>query len=176
MSEKAPKNAVRGPSDDLRFTETTEIRLEDAVTRGIRLCRAERWEDGLELLSKAARKKKHKEKLPSLYYSYMGYGAARFEGSPQEGRRLCRHAIRLDPGQPENYLNLARVCLLTGDRRGAIVALKRGQRVRPNHGGLRAFAEEIGYRGRPVIPFLSRDNPLNRWLGARRRREERRTS
>lgn len=157
-----------GESASLLDRETDEIDLGDLITEGIRLCRREEWKGGLELLAKAARKKGRKEKLPSLYYSYMGYGVASFQGSPKEGLRLCRYAVRLDPKVAENCFNLARVCMLLRDRRGAVVAINRGLRVNPNHRGLRTLREEIGYRRDPVIPFLSRDNPLNRWLGRRR--------
>ena len=151
---------------------TEEIDIGAAVDEGLRLCRAEQWQAGMEILWKVARKQKRRKRLPSAYYSYAGYGAAKFEGNFKEGLSLCRHAIKLDPLEPDNYLNLARVELLRRNRGAAIKALSKGLRIRPNHKRLRAFELEIGSRRRPVIPFVSRDNRINIWLGKRRHLRE----
>jgi tetratricopeptide (TPR) repeat protein len=151
---------------------TTDIDIGAAIDEGLRLCRAEEWQVGLGILWKIARKQERSEKLPPIYYSYAGYGAARFDGNVKEGLSLCRHAIKLDPLEPDNYLNLARVEMLRRNRRSAIKALRRGLTLRPGHPRLAAFEREIGSRRRPVIPFLSRDNRLNMWLGRRRHLRE----
>lgn len=151
---------------------TDSIDVGAAIDEGLRLCRAEEWQVGLGILWKIARKQERSEKLPAIYYSYAGYGAARFDGNVKEGLSLCRHAIKLDPYEPDNYLNLARVEMLRHNRRNAIKALARGLKIRPGHSRLATFEAEIGSRRPPVIPFLSRGNRLNVWLGKRRHLRE----
>lgn len=152
----------------LQDISTDQIDVGAAIEEGLHLCRSEQWHAGMEILWKIARKEEREEDLPAIYYSYAGYGAARFDGSLKEGLKLCKHAIKLDPEEPDNYLNLARVEMLRDNRRSAIRALHRGLRVRPGHPRLVDFKRAIGYRRRPVLPFLSRDNRLNVWLGRRR--------
>lgn len=151
---------------------TDAVDVGAAIDEGLRLCRADEWELGLGLLWKIARKQERDRKLPPIYYSYAGYGAARFDGNVKEGLSLCRHAIRLDPTEPDNYLNLARVQMLRRNRRNAIKALRKGLRLKPGHPRLLEFEREIGSRRPPVIPFLSRRNRLNVWLGKRRHMRE----
>ena len=152
--------------------DTQEVNLGQLVDTGIALCRQERWEEGLDLLRKAARKEVKETPLPGLFYSYLGYGAARFQRSGKEGLALCRHAVEKDPYQPDNYLNLARVYHLRSDRRRAVAALQKGLKLAPRHRGLSDLRDEMGYRRAPVIPFLPRGNALNKWLGKRRYERE----
>lgn len=149
-------------------TDTQGIDVRAVIEEGLRLCRAEDWDEGLGLLWKVARKDERSETLPAVYYSYTGYGTAKFGKNTKEGLTLCRHAVKLDPTDADNYLNLARVHMLRNDRRRSIKALHKGLKVGPSNPRLKQFQEEIGYRRRPVIPFLSRDNRMNVWLGQRR--------
>lgn len=157
---------------DQQEITTQDVDIGAAIDEGLRLCRADQWQTGMALLWKIARKQEHERNLPPIYYSYAGYGAARFDGNVKEGVSLCRHAIRLDPKEPDNFLNLARVEMLRHNRRNAIKALERGLRVKPGHPRLLEFEKEIGSRRRPAIPFLSRKNRLNIWLGKRRHLRE----
>ena len=158
---------------DYLEVSTENIDVGAAIDEGLRLCRADDWETGLRILWKIARKQEREGNFPAIYYSYAGYGAAKFDGNLKEGISLCRHAIKLDPSEADNYLNLARVEMLRRNRRGAIKALHRGLRLNPNHLRLVQFKAEIGSRRRPVIPFLPRSNRLNVWLGKRRHLRER---
>lgn len=133
--------------------------------RGVDLCRRGDWEAGIPLLVQAASEVGDGRSLPSLFYSYLGYGIARVERRTQEGLKLCRHAIKIEFYQPENYLNLARTQLLAGDRGPAVRTLRDGLRIDPRHEEMLALAKELGIRQSPVLSFLSRDNPLNRALG-----------
>ncbi len=152
---------------DQNDTPTQDLDVGAAIEEGLRLCRTEDWQTGMEILWKVARNKNSRQDLPAIYYSFAGFGTAKFEGNIKEGIALCRHAIKLDPTEPDNYLNLARVHMLRYDRRTAVKALHRGLRIRPTHPRLTQFEREIGYRRPAVIPFLSRDNQLNIWFGKR---------
>ncbi|HZI63773.1 MAG TPA: tetratricopeptide repeat protein [Thermoanaerobaculia bacterium] len=133
--------------------------------QGIELCRQGQWERGLDMLAKAAESDDRSSEGPSLMYSYLGYGIARYKGRPRDGVALCEHAVKIEFFQPDNQFNLARTYLLVGNREKAVAALRRGLKLDPDHGGLRALATQMGQRRRPVLRFLSRDHALNRFLG-----------
>ncbi len=144
-------------------TEQTD--LQTAATRAVDLCRQGKWKVGLEILGRIAELDRQGTELPGVFYSYLGYGIARFEGKGREGLALCRHAIKVQFYEPENYLNLARIYLLRNRRYRAVQALQRALKLNPRHGAAVQLAREIGLRRRPLIPFLPRGNFLNRYLG-----------
>ena len=136
----------------------------ETLERGLDLCRRDEWDKGLRFLGMLA-ESHERGGLPGLYYSFLGYGIARVEGRVSEGLKLCQHSIKLEFYQPENYLNLARTSLLAKNRKEAVEAITRGLAIDSNNVELKALARELGVRRRPVLRFLSRDNPLNRLLG-----------
>lgn len=137
----------------------------DVAQRGIALCRQGSWRQGLDLLRRVAANDDRTGDLPGLFYSYLGFGIARFDRRVREGLQLCEHAVRREFYQPENYLNLARTELLAGRRDAAVEAIAAGRRIDPEHPGLAALHDELGIRRPPVLPFLSRRNLVNRLLG-----------
>lgn len=159
-------------SKHLLSMDTQTIDLTVVVDRGILHCREGDWETGLALLRKAARKDQKGARFPSVYYSYLGYAAARLEGERRDGLALCKHALRVGKYESENYLNLARLYLLVGDRRHAVTAVRRGLKIDSSNRALLALRSEMGSRRKPVIRFLSRDSAINQWLGRRRHERE----
>ncbi len=132
---------------------------------GIDLCRQGSWRQGLDLLRKVAEADDRSTELPGLFYSFLGFGIARFDRRVREGIALCEHAVKREFYQPENYVNLARTYLLIDDRRRATDAVRAGLRIDPDHRELSELIAELGIRRPPVIPLLSRRNPLNHLLG-----------
>jgi tetratricopeptide (TPR) repeat protein len=139
--------------------------MPDAVRRGLDACRRGNWQAGLPVLAQAAEKDPRGRALPGLVYSYLGYGIALREHRVQDGLKLCQHAVKLEFYQAENYLNLARTLLLSGNRRAAVRALEDGLQVEPDNPELLKLQGEMGTRRAPVLPFLSRSNPVNLLLG-----------
>jgi Tetratricopeptide repeat len=86
------------------------------------------------------------------------------------GISLCDEALRPAPNDPELLLNSARVHLALNQRQRAERAITRGLVAWPDHAALLAARDALGTRRAPVIPFLSRDNPLNQMLGRLRHR------
>ena len=86
------------------------------------------------------------------------------------GALYCDEALRAAGPEPELILNQARVQLFLGHRQRAVRVVVRGLELAPDDPALRAAREAMGWRGRPVLPFLSRENPLNVWLGRLRHR------
>ncbi|GMU67368.1 MAG: hypothetical protein AMXMBFR36_36420 [Acidobacteriota bacterium] len=138
--------------------------VEAYAAKGLQLCREGDWDRGLQLLSAAAEAKGARE-LPGVVYAYLGYGAAKYQRRTRDGLKLCEHAVKIQYYEPENHLQLARVQLLMGDRKGAVGSIARGLKLDPNHRELKDLRFEIGVRKRPVLPFLDRKNPLNVLLG-----------
>jgi hypothetical protein len=63
---------------------------------------------------------------------------------------------------------MAKIYLLAESRRKAYEELERGLALAPSHPDLKRLQRDMGVRQRPVIGFLSRDNPLNVKLGKAR--------
>lgn len=133
--------------------------------RAIEECRQGHWDQGLPYLGLLA-DSEDRSSLPGLFYSYLGYGIALREQRLEEGLKLCRHAIKIEFFQPENYLNLARTLLLANDRRGAVKAVREGLKIDPKNEEILALQKDMGKRRPPVLSFLSRDHPLNRLFGS----------
>lgn len=103
---------------------------------------------------------------PMIYLSYYGYSLARAEDRPSpESIRACETAARREFMSPELQLNLGRVYAMAGKTSRALAAFEKGLRLNPKHRALREELRRIDRRGRPPVAFLSRNHPLNRWMG-----------
>lgn len=147
---------------------TSMTELNQAAKRGVEACKKGRWKEGLAVLGTLAEIDRQGAELNGQFYSYLGYGIARYEHRVKEGLALCQHSIKVQFYEPDNYVNLARVYLLARNRRKAVEALTRALKLNASHVGARNLAHEIGWRRPPVLPFLSRNNFLNRFLGKMR--------
>jgi hypothetical protein len=107
--------------------------------------------------------------------SWYGVTLVLVERNSSLGVSLCDQALRPGP-DPELILNLARAYLALSQRERAVRAVVRGLQATPGHEGLLAAQAALGERHRPVLPFLARDNPINRLLGRLRHRWTRRRS
>ena len=137
-----------------------------AVDRGLDLCRFGNFKEGLAELAALGDLTRVKD-VPSAYFSYLGFALAKQRNQIPQGIKLCRHAIKLEFFQTENYVNLARTCLLSEKfRREAFEAVRDGLRVDPEHPELIELERQLGSRKAPVLSFLGRKNPLNRLLGS----------
>ena len=137
--------------------------LLSSLRRGIDCCRRGDWNEGLRQLGKIA--ERGDTGLPGLFYSYLGYGIALREQRVREGLQLCRHSVKVEFYQADNFHNLARTCLLARQRSGAVRAVLDGLRIDPHHPGLLALRKDLGIRSRPVLPFLDRGHAVNQFLG-----------
>jgi tetratricopeptide (TPR) repeat protein len=139
--------------------------LQALVEDGLKLCRSGDWNKGLPLLAAVLEQRTPTDTVPGIVYSYLGYGVAKYQGQVREGVKLCDHAIKVEYYEAENHWNLSRVYVIAGDRLAAFHAISRGLKLNPDHAGLLATQTEIGVRKPPVLKFLSRDHPINVYLG-----------
>lgn len=135
----------------------------NTLRRGIDCCRRGDWNEGLRHLGQIA--EKGDTGLPGVYYSYLGYGIALREKRVREGLQLCRHSVKVEFYQADNYHNLARTYVLARQRSAAVRTVLDGLKIDPHHPGLLVIRKELGIRSRPVLPFLDRGHALNQFLG-----------
>jgi len=98
------------------------------------------------------------------WHSRLGFCIAKQRGQITNALELCRSSIEHDPDDPLHYLYLGKVYQIAGNTSEALHAFRQGM----IHGGspeLEKMLAVIGTRKSPVIPFLSRDNLLNKYLG-----------
>lgn len=151
-------------------TSLSQEEIHEIAMRGVASCRRGEWKAGLADLAHAAQADEGRKDLPGVFYSYLGYGIARFESRRKEGIALCKHAIKVEFYRGENYLNLAQTYLLVDNRTGAVRVLRKGLAVDPKNRTLRALLTELGLRRKPVLGFLDRAHPINVFLGKVRHR------
>ncbi len=103
-------------------------------------------------------------------------GLAQTLAGDRAGVVQCRIACREGSERPELqlFLNLARAELACGDRAKLMQALERGLAFYPDSSVLRELVQRYERRKDPVIRFLDRKHPLNRWLGRLRGERQRR--
>ena len=140
---------------DKERTEAAEKEFSLALT-------ALKAEDALSALSLLERALKLEDR--ACWYSYLGYCIAKERGQQRKGLEFCHKSLEAEPGNPEHYLNLGRVHLLAGDRVEALRLLREGM-TWGDHPGIRQLLESLGSRKPPVLPALSRNHPLNKYLG-----------
>jgi len=95
-----------------------------------------------------------------------GYGLAiGMTGNLQEGLATCQRALSTDRRNPDIWAALARLTLLSGDRRKAYDAVARGLRLAPRNKELLDLRRSLGVRRSPPVPFLDRGHPVNVRIG-----------
>jgi len=139
--------------------------LQSYADDGLRLCRNGDWNKGLSVLASVLDQRSPLDQVPGVVYSFLGYGVARFQGKLREGLKLCEHSLKIEYYEADNHWNLARVQALAGERQNAHQTIDHGLKLNPEHEGLLATQKELGVRKQPVLGFLSRDNPVNVFLG-----------
>jgi Flp pilus assembly protein TadD len=104
------------------------------------------------------------------FMSWYGLTLVLVERNSNLGVSLVDQALRGGGPSPEFLLNSARAHLGLNQRERAVRAVARGLELWPEDPRLLSAKEALGWRARPVLPFLSRKNPLNRALGRLRHR------
>ena len=103
------------------------------------------------------------ENNPAIW-SYLAFCIAKERGQFSKAISLCEEAIKKEPNNSAHYLNLGRIYLLTNKKAEAINIFREGL----NHEENQQIVDELNkliIRKPPVIPFLKRNNPLNKYLG-----------
>jgi tetratricopeptide (TPR) repeat protein len=116
------------------------------------------------------------EHFPSdpFLLSYYGYLVAIVGKKPEEGIEICQDAFKKLNGSvpfgseffyPAFYLNLGRAFLADNNKPEAMKAFSEGLKTDPENSDLRWELKKMGTRRRPPVPFLKRNNPINKYIG-----------
>ncbi len=106
--------------------------------------------------------------------SYCGWLQAIIDKKHQSGIAACRRAFvafkSSDPHTagivyPILYLNLGRAFLAAGRKKEAVESFNKGLKHDRSHYELKKEMKLLGTRKKPLVPFLSRSNPINRCAG-----------
>ena len=106
-----------------------------------------------------------------VYLSAMGLCESMM-GDPAKGEKMCRTALNLAGRErdPMLYVNLGRVVLDQGDRCQARDYFMKAYRIDNTNAPAALELSRMGVRKKPVIGFLGRNHPLNKYLGKLRHR------
>lgn len=97
--------------------------------------------------------------------SWLGYTTAIVENKVGGGLQLCKKAIESDVPDAMFYRNIGKLYLLQKNKRSAIGAFAKGLQIDKGNRYILKEWKVLGFRRKPIIPFLSRDNALNKFLG-----------
>lgn len=130
--------------------------------RGVSLIKRGHPGDAVEHLEKAL----EKGYKSSACYSWLGLAIAR-SGRQRisTAEEFCKKAIEKEFYWPRYYINLAEVYLIWGKKEKAIKTLEAGLKIDKNNSAILKELQKLGIRKSPLIPFLSRTNPINKYLG-----------
>src|SRR5208283_1458311 len=98
------------------------------------------------------------------FYSYFALCIAKERGQVRKAIKLCEEALQKDRENTAHYLNLGKILLQAGNRNDAIMVFRGGLK----YGTDLLIIDELvklAIRKPPVISFLSRNNPINKYLG-----------
>ena len=104
-----------------------------------------------------------KQRSPN-HLSLYALALAQHTGNIQTAVALCQEAIKKEPKNSEHFLRLGTIYLVAGRKKEAVRVLHLGLRLGKNP-GIRRLLQTLGQREKPVLPFLSRGNALNKYLG-----------
>jgi tetratricopeptide (TPR) repeat protein len=110
----------------------------------------------------------------AVILSYCGWLQAIVDKKYKSGIAACRKAFVVfkasDPHTagivyPILYLNLGRAFLAAGKKKEAVENFNKGLRHDRGHVELKKEMRFLGTRKKPLVSFLSRSNPINKYVG-----------
>ena len=138
---------------------------DDLARRGRAFARRGQFALANEFLTEfCARMMRQEKPIPPAVLAAYGL-AVGMSSDLKEGIEICLRGLNTDRRNPEIYLSLARLHAQSGSRKRAIDAIDRGLSFSSKHAELLALQKQLGQRQPPMLPFLSRDHPVNVKLG-----------
>lgn len=130
------------------------------IQRAIELVREEEFEKALAIFDTYA----YSPKTPAEI-TYVALTEAVVRNTYRSSIERCVLALEEWPTNADIYLNLSKILLFAGRRDLASLKLIRSLIYHPEHYGLRLLHSRIGVRRDPLLPFLSRNNSVNKLAG-----------
>lgn len=137
----------------------SKVEAEELFTMGMESLRNGDAGAALDCLEKAV----ILERKP-LYCSNLAICLAKEKKEFKKAISLCNEAIKKDPKNALHFLHLGRIHLMANQKRDAIRIFNLGLRFGENR-EIIAELNKFEMRRQPLIPFLARENPVNRFLG-----------
>ena len=157
---------VRSPAkycdDEVRIMKMSDIQddVRGYVEEGTRLARLRLFKEAIECFE---------EKMAFAHspegMSWYAWCVAAYERRYENAVSLALIALQKELRSPEIYMNVGRVFALCGKKELAVKSFNKGLSLDSDHKGLLGEIEELGLRRKPPVEFLSRSNPVNRYLG-----------
>jgi Flp pilus assembly protein TadD len=133
---------------------------------GVKMLRDARPHTALAHFRKAA----DLEKNNPYYLSFVGVSLARAERNWKTSLELCESALTMKHNEAQLYLNLAEIYTSAGRREEALMTLDRALASLGPLARIQQARQKLGRRRSPALPFLDRQNFLNKQLGFLRHR------
>jgi len=135
-----------------------------------KLLKRKKYESALKLINAAL------EQYPDepILLSYHGYLEALVHKNYTLGINTCLKAREIvlekaisgrDFFNPVLYLNLGRAYLAAGNKEDAFEAFRTGLIFGNENKDLLYEIRDLGIRRKPIVPFLERSNPVNKYIG-----------
>ncbi len=141
----------------------TGMEYHPAFYQGLEHFSSENFSAALNAFSQALKSVSSSSSYYNKYLSFVGLSSV-LTGD-RSGLNLCRRAAKDEHFDGDVFCNLVHAELKLGHRKQAVQAMQKGFSVDAEHIPLIELQEYIGERRPPIIPFLPRDNFLNRFLG-----------
>jgi len=149
-----------------------DVQAHDEVAEAVSLTKEGQYEEALHSfekhLDRLAGGTIGDKRVSASAFSYYGLCVAMVRRRYADAVKYCQISLRTNPLEPQHRANLALVYMERNDRAKAVETLNSGLRLDGRNRRIHRILDDLGRRKPPVIPFLSRDNPLNVWLGKKR--------
>jgi len=144
--------------------------MRERIQEAVSWTRNERYEEAIEIFEKYLPKlfsdgDIQDKRFAAAAFSFYGLCVAMFRRKYAEALKYRNVSVKANFMDPEHRINLALVYLERNDRKNAVRNLEAGLRLQPSNKRIQQIFAEIGRRKPVTFSFLSRDNPINVWLG-----------
>ena len=148
--------------------------VQDRIRHAVELTRQQSYDEALVLfeqhLQTLSSGDLSDKRVAAAAFSFYGVCVAVVKRRYADAVKFCNLSLKANFLDPEHRANLALVYLERNERQKAVETLNAGLRLQPDSSAINRILDRIGRRRQPAIAFLSRDNPLNVWLGKRRQK------
>jgi len=101
----------------------------------------------------------------AAYLSHYGLCVAIAQKDYEAALKLCERAVKMDPKNPVNRVNLGKVYRLKGDNTTAYQVFLQAWKADKTHPAAASELTRMGIRRPPILAFLPREHWLNVQLG-----------
>jgi tetratricopeptide (TPR) repeat protein len=171
-TQSGPLISIQTPRLSRSFKDKRKLTImADSVAltefkQGLRMLRDGHPGEALNHFSQAA----DMEKQNPYYMSFVGVALVRAKRQSAPAVKLCETALGIKRNEVQLYLNMAEVYVSAGRREDAVRILDRAQASLGRDVRIQRARLRLGSRRSPFLPFLDRENVLNRQLGILRHR------